>query len=74
MKLQSMRKSKGMTQKELAEKSGVPQRTIEHYENQIRRINGAKIEVLVNLAEALDCKIYDIMENKELINKLKRRV
>lgn len=74
MKLQDVRKAKGLTQKQLSEKSGVPKRTIEQYETMFRRIEGAKIEVLINLAEALDCKIFDIMENEETISKLKGRV
>lgn len=74
MKLQSIRKSKKMSCKRLAEKSGVPMRSIQYYEMRPDTFDGAKLSTLLKLSEALDCKIYDILESDELIEKLKHRV
>lgn len=70
-KLQEMRLKKGYSQNDLAIASGINVRTIQHYESEIRDINGAKLETLCDLAIALDCKITDIVSNEQLIKKYK---
>lgn len=55
------REDKGMTQKELAEKSGVNFAVLQHYEQGINDINNAKVTTVLALAEALDCDVYDII-------------
>ena len=57
MKLQEIRKSKKLTQKQLSELSGVPLRTIQIYEIGQRNIDGAGLDVLCALALALDVHI-----------------
>ena len=47
--LKKLRKEKGLTQKELAEKAGLPLRSIINYENEIREPN-AKALVALELA------------------------
>lgn len=71
-KLQQRRIDKGLSQRELAEKSGVPRRAIIGYEQQQRPIDGAKLQTLCSLAIALDCKLEDILESKELITTLRK--
>lgn len=71
--LKDKRTEKGLSQSQLAEKSGVNVRAIQFYEQGIRNIDGAKLETLVALAFALDCRISDILESdylKELCNKV----
>ena len=71
-KLQRLRVQKGYSQSELAEISGVPFRRIQHYEQQSRPIDSAKLEVICKLCVALDCKIEDIIENEEVVELLKQ--
>ena len=66
MTLQERRRAKGITQKELAEMSGISQRNIQHYEAGYRDLDGAKLETLSKLALALDCHITDILNSDEL--------
>lgn len=71
-RLQKMRYKRNMTQGELAQKSGVTIRAIQNYEQQNRPIEGARLDTLCNLSEALGCKIEDILEDKDMISKYKR--
>lgn len=65
--LQYMRKTKGITQKELAERSHVSIRQIQHYEQKTHDINGASVITVLNIAEALGCDVYDIIEPREWV-------
>jgi transcriptional regulator with XRE-family HTH domain len=70
-KLRKLRKDRGLTAQELADKSGVTYRNILHYELGDRRIDGAKLDTIINLAIALNCNVIDILEDEQLIIKLK---
>ena len=61
-KLKEVRTASGLSQSGLAEKSGVNVRMIQQYEQGIRDINKAQVETVYQLAEALSCKIEDIIE------------
>lgn len=61
-RLKATRTSKGMTQKDLAEKSGVNIRIIQHYEQGTKNINHASAETVLKLADALECDIRQIIE------------
>ena len=64
-RLKFMREDKDMTQAELAEKSGVNLRSIQNYEQGFKDINGAKVVTVLALAEALDCDVYEIINDRE---------
>ena len=66
MSLQEMRKKAGLSQSQLAEKSGIKLRTIQCYEINNRDIDGASLETLLKLAYALNCKVIDILNSNEL--------
>lgn len=70
-KLQKVRVEKGYSQSQLAAISGVAIRKIQDYEQKHRQIDIAKLETLCDLSIALDCSIEDLIENKELITKLR---
>lgn len=70
-KLQRIRTDKGLSQNQLAVASGVALRGIQSYEQRTRQIDGARLDILCSLCLALDCKIEDILENKELIEKFR---
>ena len=60
--LTRIRNAAGLSQSELAERSGVSVRIIQAYEQKARSINKAQIETIVNLAQALDCDVVDLLE------------
>ena len=60
-RLKFMREEKGLSQSQLAKISGVSLRNIQAYEQGTRDINEAQCIKVVQLAEALDCDIYDIL-------------
>lgn len=62
--LKRMRESMGMSQSELAKRSGVNIRMIQHYEQGQKDIDHAWAIRVVRLAEALDCGIKDIMNTR----------
>lgn len=60
--LQTLRKAGGYSQKELAEKSGVTLRMIQQYEQRAKDINKAAAVNLLALAQALGCRVEDLLE------------
>lgn len=60
--LKRLRQAAKLSQRELAELSGVPVRTIQQYEQRQKNINKAQAEYLVLLAKALCCEIDDLIE------------
>ena len=60
--LKLMRQKATLSQRQLAELSGVPLRTIQQYEQRQKNINKAQAEYLVLLAQALCCEIVDLLE------------
>ena len=71
-RLLKLRYKRNMTQSELSRRSGVTIRSIQNYEQQHRPIEGARLDALCSLCEALECKIEDILEDEETIRKYKR--
>lgn len=60
-RLKYTREDAGLTQKQLAEKSGVDIRLIQHYEQGSKDINNAKCITVLKLATALECDVWDII-------------
>lgn len=60
--LKKRRKMAGLCQRELAELSGVPIRTIQQYEQRLKNINKAQAESLIMLAQVLCCDVDDLIE------------
>lgn len=63
--LKLLRQKAGLSQRELAELSGVPLRTIQQYEQRQKNINKAHAEYLVMLAQVLCCEIGHLIEKTE---------
>ena len=59
---------------QLAKLSGVSIRTIQHFESRNRDIDGAHLDILLDLCMALNCGLCDILESKNLINKVEQVV
>lgn len=60
--IQKQRKLCGLSQRELAQRSGVNVRTLQQYEIKTKDINKAAGVTLLSLAKALGCEIEDIIE------------
>ena len=60
--LQKLRKVTGLTQRELAIKSGVNLRTLQQYETRAKDINKASVQIVLSLTKTLGCDIEDILE------------
>ena len=63
--LKLLRQKAGLSQRELADLSGVPVRTIQQYEQRQKNINKAQAEYLAVLAKVLYCEVGDLMEKIE---------
>ena len=61
--LKRIRTAYGLTQGELAEKSGVGKRSIQMYEQRNKDINKANAETVYRLAKVLGCTMEDLIEN-----------
>ena len=60
--LKTVRKLCGLTQKELAKKSGVPISTIRAYEQKSKDINKAQFDIVMRLSKVLKCNITDLAD------------
>lgn len=66
-KLKEMRKKSGMSQSQLAAKSGIYIRTLQYYEQGKMNFDHARMDKIISAALALNCNISDIIEDPEII-------
>ena len=64
--LKRIRKAKNLTQAKLSEESGVNLQLIRFYEQGVKDISKAQGMTLHKLAQALDCKIEELLELEEI--------
>lgn len=64
MKIQEIRKARGLSQRQLAEASGVNVRVLQHYEQGFKDINKAAAETVKALADALNVRMEDLLEER----------
>ena len=67
-KLRNVRLACGLSQSQLAERSGVGVRMIQHYEQGQKPIDKAQVGTVLRLSAALGCSLADILETEELVN------
>ncbi len=60
-KLKTVRKCCGLTQEELAVRSGVSLNTIRAYERKAKDIRKAQMDIVLRLTDGLQCRIEDIL-------------
>ncbi len=63
--LKLLRQKANLSQRELADLSGLPVRTIQQYEQRQKNINKAQVEYLVMLAKTLCCDVAELIEKTE---------
>lgn len=64
--LKTIRENKGISQKKLANLSGVNIQMIQHYEQGVRDINKAQAITVLKLAKALECNMENLINEKEI--------
>lgn len=65
--LKDIRESRGLSQQDLADASGISKRQIQAFEQGYRDINGAKLSTLLALANTMRCPLHDIVNDDDLI-------
>ena len=60
--LKQYREKRKLSQRELAERSGVSLRTLQDYEKGQKPINKAAAITVLRIAQALNCKVEDLLE------------
>lgn len=71
-KLKEMRQSRGLSQSQLAEKTGINVRTIQHYEQGSKIFDHARIDTILKVCIALGCQLEDVIENPEYVALIKK--
>lgn len=71
-KLKKKRMEAGLSQSQLAEKSGINVRVLQHYEQGSKKFDHARIDKILSVCIALNCKLQDIIENENYIELLDR--
>lgn len=71
LKLQRIRA--GMTQKQLAEASGIPVKTLGNIEQKRRNINHCRVDIVYRLASALGCEMIDILDLEEMTETINKK-
>ena len=66
-KLKAVRVASGITQKQLADATGLNLRTLQHYEQGAKCFDNAHISVILSICNALNCTYSDVTENAEHI-------
>ena len=61
-RLKRIRQYAGLSQRELADLSGVPLRTIQQYEQRAKDINKANVDYVVSLSKVLKCEVAMLLE------------
>ena len=61
-RLYEIRKARGFTQQQLSDASGVTLRMIQLYEQRQNDISKAQVNIVISLANALGCRVEDLLE------------
>lgn len=56
-----MRKELGLSQSQLAERTGISVRVIQNYEQGSRQLKKAEAETVLKIAKALSCTVEDLI-------------
>jgi transcriptional regulator with XRE-family HTH domain len=64
-RLQTLRQAAGMSQSQLADTAGISVRILQQYESGERNLNGAKLQTLLKICNALKCRLSEIITDVE---------
>ena len=71
-KLKTLRLEAGLSQKQLAEKAGCNLRMLQYYEQGIKNLDHARLDILLKYCLALDCNLVDLIEDPQYLALLNR--
>lgn len=71
-KLKEKRMEMKLSQSQLAKKSGVKLRVLQHYEQRTKNFDHARIGTILKICLALDCRIDEILENDDYVELYKQ--
>lgn len=71
VKLKEKRLEAGLTQSQLAEKTGLNVRVLQHYEQGSKKFDHARVDKILRVCIALNCKLEDIIEDETFIELIK---
>lgn len=71
-RLKELREKNGITQKQLADLTGINIRAIRSYEQGTRNLNGARLSTLLKFCIALGCPLHDLITEPETLENLER--
>lgn len=71
IKLKAKRMEVGLSQSQLAEKADMNVRTLQHYEQGSKIFDNARIDTILRVCLALNCKIEDVIDNEKYIELLR---
>lgn len=69
-KLQTVRIAAGLSQSQLSRQAGISVRMLQEYESRARDINGAKLATILKLCNTLNCRLDDILSDRETLEHL----
>lgn len=71
-RLQQVRLAHDLSQSQLATAAGVNPRMLQHYEQGVKELSGAKLATLLKICLALHCNLEDILPDGETTELLRR--
>lgn len=63
-KLKQIRKMRGLTQRQLAERCNISIKSVQAYEQGTRKLETANINTILKICEVLNCNLTDILNNE----------
>ena len=73
-KLKEKRMETGMSQSQLAEKAKINIRILQYYEQRTKNFDHARIDRILKICLALNCRIDEVIENPEFIKLYKKYI
>ena len=71
-RLKAARIKAGLSQSELAKKAGLNIRTLQAYEQGYKSFDNARLETILKVALACDCRLEELIESPDLLGLLKK--
>lgn len=69
-KLKQIRKLKGLSQNELAKRCNISVKSVQAYEQEVRKLEKANKNTIFKICEILNCRVKDILDIDLLINNI----
>lgn len=71
-RMKTLRTASGLSQSQLAQKTGLNVRTLQHYEQGTKDLNVARLSTILKICNALHCRLQDIITEPETLDLLEQ--